>query len=74
MLPDIYANSGMGSIYLGKDITSAPALLPYYDVEGLDEHRLALRTLKKINDRVKKKSMAKAKQGSKNPAGKPPRV
>lgn len=63
-LPDEYL-SGMESIYLGKNITSAPSLFDLYGIETIEDRKLCLWALKLMNDRVRKQSFAKAKAKAK---------
>lgn len=66
-LPDEYLSTMESITYMGKDITKATALFELYDVSGNEESRMTLWALKKINDRVKKKSLAKSKSKSNKP-------
>lgn len=71
-LPDLYVSGMEGSIYLGKDISTAPNLFEINGVIGSEDSRRCLWALKHINDRVRKKSFAKSK--SAKPKGTPPRT
>jgi hypothetical protein len=59
-LPDMYISGMDGAIFLGKDITGSISLLNVKGVVDNDELELALWALKTMNERVRKKSFAKA--------------
>ena len=66
-LPDEYLSGMDGAIYLGKNVTGAVNLLNVYGVLDNEDIKLSLWALKAMNDRVRKKSFAKAKAKTKTP-------
>lgn len=65
LLPDMYISGMEGAVYLGKDISSSTTLLNAFEVVDTEDVRLALWALKVMNERVRKKSFAKAKNRAK---------
>lgn len=63
-LPDEYLSGMEGATYLGKNLIAAPDLLKFHDIVENEDVLLSLWALKAMNDRVRKKSFAKAKAKS----------
>lgn len=68
-LPDLYIAGMEGAIYLGKDLTNCFGMLKINGIVDDEDSRLSLWALKKMNDRIRKKSFAKAKKKTKGQAG-----